>query len=98
MISLAPKAQLTASVDFWNPYYIQRAKDVIAGTWKSQDVWGGFKSGMLVMAPYANMPEDVAKAGKAAEAGISRRQDRGLPGPDQGPERRRQGAGRHGPR
>ena len=71
MISLAPKAQLTASVDFWNPYYIQRAKDVIAGTWASQDVWGGFKSGMLVMAPYANMPDDVAAAGKAAEAGIS---------------------------
>ncbi len=71
MISLAPKAQLTASVDFWNPYYIQRAKDVIAGTWKSQDVWGGFASGMLKMAPYANMPDDVANAGKAAEAGIS---------------------------
>ena len=71
MISLAPKAQLTASVDFWNPYYIQRAKDVIGGTWQSQDVWGGFKSGMLVMAPYANMPENVAVAGKAAEAGIS---------------------------
>jgi simple sugar transport system substrate-binding protein len=71
MITLAPKAQLTASVDFWNPYYIQRAKDVIAGTWKSEDTWGGFKSGMLVMAPYANMPDDVAAAGKAAEAGIS---------------------------
>ncbi|WP_119304716.1 BMP family ABC transporter substrate-binding protein [Dongia deserti] len=70
MSALAPKAQLTASVDFWNPYYIQRAKDVIAGTWKSQDVWGGFDSGMLVMAPYANMPDDVAKAGKAAEEGI----------------------------
>ena len=71
MISLAPKAQLTASVDFWNPYYVQRAKDVIAGTWTSQDVWGGFKSGMLVMAPYANMPDNVAAAGKAAEAGIT---------------------------
>jgi simple sugar transport system substrate-binding protein len=70
MSALAPKAQLTASVDFWNPYYIQRAKDVMDGTWKSQDIWGGFDSGMLVMAPYANMPDDVAKAGKAAEAGI----------------------------
>ena len=71
MASLAPKAQLTASVDFWNPYYVQRAKDVIGGTWQSGDVWGGFKSGMLVMAPYANMPENVAAAGKAAEAGIT---------------------------
>jgi basic membrane protein A len=71
MSALAPKAQLTASVDFWNPYYIQRAKEAIAGTWKSGDVWGGFDSGMLVMAPYANMPDDVAAAGKAAEAGIA---------------------------
>jgi simple sugar transport system substrate-binding protein len=71
MISLAPKAQLTASVDHWAPYYVQRAKDVIGGTWKSQDVWGGFASGMLIMAPYANMPDDVAAAGKAAEAGIA---------------------------
>lgn len=70
MISLAPKAQLTASVDFWNPYYVQRAKDVIAGTWQSMDTWGGFDSGMLVMAPYANMPAEVDKAGKDAEAGI----------------------------
>ncbi|HKP23145.1 MAG TPA: BMP family ABC transporter substrate-binding protein [Dongiaceae bacterium] len=70
MISLAPKAQLTASVDFWNPYYIQRAKDVIAGTWQSQDVWGGLKSGMLVMAPYANMTPEAEKAGKVAEEGI----------------------------
>lgn len=71
MSSLAPKAQLTASVDNWAPYYVKRAKDVIAGSWKSEDTWGGFASGMLVMAPYANMPDDVAMAGKAAEAGIS---------------------------
>jgi simple sugar transport system substrate-binding protein len=70
MASLAPKAQLTASVDFWNPYYVQRTKDVIAGTWASQDVWGGFDSGMLVMAPYANMTPEAEKAGKAAEEGI----------------------------
>ncbi|MGH6894569.1 MAG: BMP family ABC transporter substrate-binding protein [Dongiaceae bacterium] len=71
MSSLAPKAQLTASVDNWGPYYVQRAKDVVAGAWKSQDVWGGFASGMLIMAPYANMPDDVAKAGKDAEAGLA---------------------------
>ena len=44
---------------------------MIAGTWTSGDVWGGFSSGMLVMAPYANMPDNVAAAGKAAEADIS---------------------------
>lgn len=70
MSALAPKAQLTASVDNWGPYYVQRVKDAMDGTWKSQDVWGGFASGMLVMAPYANMPDDVVAAAKAAEEGI----------------------------
>ena len=74
MASLAPKAQLTASIDFWNPYYVQRANDVIGGTWASGDVWGGFDSGMLVMAPFANMTDEAAKAGKAAEEGIKGKQ------------------------
>ena len=71
MISLAPKAQLTASVDFWKPYYVQRTKDAIAGTWTSTDTWGGLASGMLVMAPYANMTDEASAAGKATEADIA---------------------------
>jgi simple sugar transport system substrate-binding protein len=35
------------------------------GTWKTGDVWGGFKSGMLEMAPLRNMPDSVAKAAQA---------------------------------
>lgn len=40
MIKFGPKAQLTAIVDNWAPYYIQRTKDVLDGTWKSTDTWG----------------------------------------------------------
>src|SRR5690606_1543830 len=54
MIKFAPKAQLTSSINNWGPYYVQRAKAVQAGTWKSENTWGGLKSGMLVMAPYRN--------------------------------------------
>jgi simple sugar transport system substrate-binding protein len=42
----------------------------MAGTWKSQDIWGGLSTGMLKMAPYTNMPDDVAQAAKDAEDGI----------------------------
>ena len=59
MTKFAPKAQLTASVNVWGPYYIKRTQAVIDGTWKSEDVWGGFNAGMLKMAPFANMPDDV---------------------------------------
>src|SRR3977135_1003823 len=41
MIKFGPKSQLTSIIDNWAPYYDQRVKDVIAGTWKSGDVWGG---------------------------------------------------------
>src|SRR5476651_1316374 len=35
MIKFGPKSQLTSIIDNWAPYYEQRVKDVIAGTWKS---------------------------------------------------------------
>ncbi|MFC5413724.1 BMP family ABC transporter substrate-binding protein [Dongia soli] len=71
MIKAAPKAQLTSSTDHWLPYYIERTKAVIDGTWKSQDTWGGLASGMLKMAPYTNMPDDVAALAKQTEADIA---------------------------
>jgi len=71
MSRFAPKAQLTASVDHWDPYYIARAKAVLDGSWQSQDTWGGLASGMLKMAPYANMPDDVAQLASQTEADIA---------------------------
>lgn len=65
MIAFAPKAQLTAIVDDWSAYYIRRVQAVLDGTWKSEDVWGGFAADMVVMAPYTNVPEDVAKEAAA---------------------------------
>jgi basic membrane protein A len=70
MIKFAPKAQLTSSVDHWDEYYTQRIQAAMDGSWATQDVWGGFKAGMLHMAPWTNMPDDVAQAAQAAEDGI----------------------------
>src|ERR1700722_457712 len=58
MIKFGPKSQLTAIVDNWAPYYEQRVNDVLNGTWKSTDTWGGLKSTLVEMAPYTNMPDD----------------------------------------
>jgi basic membrane protein A len=43
---------------------------VLDGTWKSTDTWGGFNSGMLAMAPYANMTDDVKKMAMETEVAI----------------------------
>jgi basic membrane protein A and related proteins len=70
MERFAPKAQLTAIIDDWSGYYVRRAKAVLDGTWKSEDTWGGLDSGMVVMAPYKNMPDDVKKMAEQTEAAI----------------------------
>ncbi len=62
MIDAAPKAQLTSLIDNWGPYYIARTKAAMDGTWKSQASWDGLAEGTVQMAPYTNMPDDVAAA------------------------------------
>jgi basic membrane protein A and related proteins len=70
MERFAPKAQLTAIVDDWGPYYVSRVRAALDGAWKSTDTWGGLKEGMVVMSPYKNMPDDVKKIAQDTEAAI----------------------------
>ena len=49
MIQFAPKAQLTAIIDDWGPYYVKRVQAVIDGTWETSDTWGGMDTGMVKM-------------------------------------------------
>ena len=61
MIKFAPKAQMTAVVDNWAPYYIRRVKAVMDGSWKSEMSWDGMAEGTVQIAPFTNVPDDVAK-------------------------------------
>jgi basic membrane protein A len=70
MIKFGPKTQLTSIMDNWAPYYIERVKAELDGTWKSEDTWDGLKEKIVVMAPYTNMPDDVKKMAMDTEAGI----------------------------
>ncbi len=65
MIKFAPHAQLTAIVDNWGPYYVERVKALLDGSWKSQQSWEGLKDKTVVMAPYTNMPDDVKAMAEA---------------------------------
>ena len=60
-IKFAPKAQLTATIDNWGPYYIKKVGQVIDGTWETGDYFGHMNEGAVQMAPFTNMPADVAK-------------------------------------
>lgn len=70
MIKFGPHAQLTADTDYWGDYYIERAKLVLDGKWTSTDTWDGLDKGMVVMAPYTNMPDDVKAMAMKTEAAI----------------------------
>ncbi len=70
MIEFGPSAQLTAIVFDWSDFYIGRVQKVLDGTWAPDDTWGGFDTGMVKMAPYTNMPDDVAKQAAETEAAI----------------------------
>lgn len=70
MIKAGPNAQLTAIVDNWGAYYVKRVKAALDGSWKSQMSWDGLKDGILYMAPYTNMPDDVKKMAEETEAKI----------------------------
>ena len=58
-IRFAPKAQLTATIDNWSPYYIQKVQAVIDGNWKTGDYFGHMNEDVVQMAPFTNMPDDV---------------------------------------
>ena len=70
MIMFAPNTQLTAIIDQWGPYYVERVKAVLDDTWESTDTWGGMDTGMVEMAPYTNMPAEVRMAAEDIEIAI----------------------------
>jgi basic membrane protein A and related proteins len=70
MSAAGPKAQLTAIVDTWGPYYIKRTQALLDGKWETTMSWDGLKDGILTMAPYTNMPDDVKAMAMATEAKI----------------------------
>jgi simple sugar transport system substrate-binding protein len=55
----APKAQLTATIDNWSPYYISKVQAVIDGNWKTGDYFGHMDQDVVQMAPFTNMPDKV---------------------------------------
>src|SRR5262245_42651105 len=71
MIKFGSKSQLSAIVENWGPYYVDRVKLALDGKWTSGDFWGGFNTKIVHMAPFTNMPDDVKKLAEETEAAIS---------------------------
>jgi simple sugar transport system substrate-binding protein len=71
MLRFGPKTNLTSVTMQWGDYYISKTKEAIAGTWKSDDTWGGLKSGMVALGPLNKaVPDGVVAEVAAATAKI----------------------------
>jgi basic membrane protein A and related proteins len=81
MAQFAPNTELSANVNVWGPYYIKRVQALLDKTWKSGDVWGGFGDGMLEMAPFKNMPDDVKALAETTVADIASGKNKIFVGP-----------------
>jgi len=71
MIHFAPDTQLTANMNTWGPYYVARTQAVLDGTWTSGDTWHGMGDGMVVMAPFTNMPYSAQQLGRNTTAALT---------------------------
>jgi basic membrane protein A and related proteins len=80
-MKFAPKAQLTATIDNWGPYYIDKVGQVLDGTWTTGTYFGHMNEGAVQMAPFANMPADVQAEAQRVKDAISAGELFGFTGP-----------------
>ena len=93
MRKLAPDAQIVAVTHQWGDYYTRRVQAVIDGTWKSGNVWGGVKEGMIRVGDFGpKVPKAVQAGGAGAPEGHRQRQAAALCRPDVGQRRPRSAA------
>ena len=72
MRQVAPDAQIIAVTHQWGAYYTRRAREVLAGTWQSSNVWGGVKEGMVRVGDFGpQVPVAVQKEVLARQQDIA---------------------------
>lgn len=71
MSKYGAKAHLTATTHHWGEYYVKTMNEIMAGTWKPTSVWGGYKEGMVKLAPLnPAVPADVRAKIEKLEADL----------------------------
>jgi basic membrane protein A and related proteins len=71
MRKVAPDAQIAAVTHQWGAYYTQRVKAALDGSWKSGNVWGGIKEGMIRVDGFGSkVPKAVVDEVNSAQKAI----------------------------
>ncbi len=60
MAQYAPFPRVSAILDLWGPYYVERTRAVKDGTWSSVDTWNGIDKGMVGIGEITDaVPADI---------------------------------------
>lgn len=60
MSQYAPDYYISNPIWIWGPYYIKTVKEIMDGTWKSEQYFGSMKEGVTDIAPFGkNVPQEV---------------------------------------
>lgn len=82
MSEYGKKAHLTSTIHNWGELYVAKAKAVMDGSWKSEDLWPGIAEGVTDLAPYNDaVPADVRQLVEAKKAEIKAGNMRVFDGP-----------------
>jgi basic membrane lipoprotein Med (substrate-binding protein (PBP1-ABC) superfamily) len=73
---------LTSTTFEWGRLYVDVVKSVLAGTWKSQELYAGFEAGGVGLAPFGEaVPKAVAAKVLALKAKMAKGRDMSFAGP-----------------
>ena len=71
MQKYGPHAHLGSAVINWAPYYKTAVKDVLDGTWKTEQTWWGVKEGAIDLASVSSsVPDPIKKKLEAVKSGL----------------------------
>ncbi|MEL6549463.1 MAG: BMP family ABC transporter substrate-binding protein [Pseudomonadota bacterium] len=60
MAQFKPAPRVSSIIDNWAPYYIERVRAVMDGTWESVDTWDGMDTGMVEIGEITDaVPADI---------------------------------------
>ena len=72
MAAYSPSPRVSAIIDNWAPYYVERVGAVIDGTWAQKDTWAGIGGGEVQIGAISDaVPADVKAEAEALAASIA---------------------------
>ncbi|MEM6895846.1 MAG: BMP family ABC transporter substrate-binding protein [Pseudomonadota bacterium] len=72
MAQFKPAPRVSSIIDNWAPYYIERTRAVMEGTWESVDTWDGMPTGMVEIGEITDaVPADIKAEAEGMIAAIT---------------------------